>query len=112
MYQFSQKGQNDTMFALFLAFIPYHFIQKMPFSKEREKRLEYGYGEVSDIVVLDLNVKDEVVLDSEYLSDQPKNEYNIQNKEVIKKLKCIKLRHNAFTECLYYVSKLKKNMVK
>ena len=73
----------------------------MPFSKEREKRLEYGYGEVSDIVVLELNVKDEVVPDSEYFSDQPKNDYKIQN--VMKKLKCIKLRHSTFIECLYYI---------
>ena len=84
----------------------------MPVSKERENRLKYGYGERSQILVLDLKVKDEVVLDSEYLSDQPKNDQKIQNSEVIKKLKCIKLRHSAFTECLYYVSKLKKNMVK
>ena len=89
------------MFALFLALIPYHFIQKMSFSKEREKRLEYGYGEVSDIVVLDLNMKDKVVSDSEYFSNQSKNDNKIQN--VMKKLKCIKLRHSTFIECLYYV---------
>ena len=73
----------------------------MSFSKEREKRLEYGYGEVSDIVVLDLNVRDEVVPDSEYFSDQPKNDYKIQ--KVTKTLKCIKLRHSTFIKCLYYV---------
>ena len=76
----------------------------MPFSKEREKRLEYGYGEVSDIVVLDLNVKDEVVPDSECFLDQPQNDYKIQNLErIITKLKCIKLRHSNFIECLYHV---------
>ena len=84
----------------------------MPVSKERESRLKYGYGERSQLLVLDLNVKDEVVPDSEYFPIPPKNDNKIQNNEVIKKLKCIKLRHNAFTECLYYVSKLKKNMVK
>ena len=41
-----------------------------------------------------------------------KNDNKIQNNEVIKKLKCIKLRPSASTECLYYVSKLKKNRVK
>ena len=70
----------------------------MPYSKERDKRLEYGYGEISDIVVLDLNVKDEVVPDSEYFLDQPQNDYKIQNLErIITKLKCIKLRHS--TKC-------------
>ena len=87
------------MFALFFAFIPYHFIQKMPISKERENRLKYGYGERSQLLVLDLEVKDEVVPDSVYLSVQLENYYKIQNREVIKKLKCIKLSHSAFTEC-------------
>ena len=75
----------------------------MPVSKERENRLKYGYGERSQLLVLDLEVKDEVVLDSECFSNQPKNYHKIQNNEVIKKLKCIKLRHSAFTECLYYI---------
>ena len=75
----------------------------MPVSKERENRLKYGYGERSQLLVLDLEVKDEVVLDSEYLSDQPKKYNKIQNKEVIKKMKSIKLRHSAFTEWVYYV---------
>ena len=46
----------------------------MPVSKERENRLKYGYGERSQLLVLDLEVRDEVVPDSEYLSDQPKND--------------------------------------
>ena len=83
----------------------------MPVSNERENRLKYGYRERSQLLVLDLEVKDEVVPNSDYLSGQLKNYYKIQNREVIKKLKCIKLRHSAFTECLYYVSKLEKNMV-
>ena len=40
----------------------------MSFSKERQKRLEYGYGEVPDIEYLDENVADEVVSDLEYFS--------------------------------------------
>ena len=93
-----------TTCLLFLETIPYHFIQKMPSSKEREKRLKNGCGEVSDIVVLDLNVKDEVVPDSKYFLDQPQNDYKIQNLErIITKLKFIKLRHSTFTECLYFV---------
>ena len=44
----------------------------MPVSKERENRLKYGYGERSQLLVLDLKVRDEVVPDLEYLSDQPK----------------------------------------
>ena len=75
----------------------------MSFSEERDKRLEYGYGEVSDIVVLDENVKDEVVSDSEYFSNQSNNDNKI--KKLMKRLKCIKLRHNTFMECLYYVHK-------
>ena len=84
----------------------------MPVFKERENRLKYGYRERSQILVLDLNVEDEVVPDSEYFLNPPKIDNKIQNNELIQKLKCIKLRHNTFTECLYYVSKLKKNMVK
>ena len=84
----------------------------MPVSKERKNRLKYGYGKKSQILVLDLKVKDKVVPDSKYFSKPLKNDNKIQNNKVIKKLKCIKLRHNAFTECLCYVSKLKKNMVK
>ena len=84
----------------------------MPVSKERKNRLKYGYGKKSQILVLDLNVKDEVVPDSKYFSKPLKNDNKTQTNEVIKKLKCIKLRHKAFTECLYYVSKIKQNMVK
>ena len=75
----------------------------MPVSQERENRLKYGYGKRSQLLVLDLNMKDEVVPDSEYFSHQPKNEHKIQNNQVITKLKFIKLWHSAFTECLYYV---------
>ena len=84
----------------------------MPVSKEREHRLKYGYRERSQILVLDLNMKDEVVPDSEYFLNPPKIDNKLQKNEVIKKLKCIKLRNSTFTEYLYYVSKLKKNMVK
>ena len=69
---------------------------------EREKILKYGYGEKPQLLALNLEVKDEVVPNSVYLSGQLENYYKIQNREVIKKLKCIKLRHSAFTECLYY----------
>ena len=44
----------------------------MPVSKERENRLKYGYGERSQILVLDLNMKNEGVSYSEYLSNPPK----------------------------------------
>lgn len=68
--------------------------RKMPFSKERVKRLEYGWGEISDIVVLDLNVQDEIV--PEYFLDQPQNNSKIQNLErIITRLKCIKLKHST-----------------
>ena len=75
----------------------------MSFSKEREKRLEYGYGEVSDIEYLDENMTDEVVSDLEYFSNQSNNDNKI--KKLMKRLKCIKVRHNTFMECLYYVHK-------
>ena len=66
----------------------------MPFSKERVKRLEYGWGEISDIAVLDLNVKDEIVLEN--FLDQPQNNSKIQNLErIITRLKCIKLKHST-----------------
>ena len=67
------------MSAIFYAFIPIFFIKNMSFSKEREKRLEYGYGEVSDIEYLDEKVKDEVVSDSEYFSNQSNNDNKIKN---------------------------------
>ena len=75
----------------------------MSFSEERQKRLEYGYGEVPDIEYLDENVTDKVVSDLEYFSNQSNNDNKI--KKLIKRLKCIKVRHNMFMECLYYVHK-------
>ena len=39
----------------------------MSFSEERQKRLEYGYGEVPDIEYLDENVADKVVSDGIFL---------------------------------------------
>ena len=75
----------------------------MSFSEEREKRLEYGYGEVSDIEDLDENMKDEVVSDLECFSNQSNNDNKI--KKLMKSLKCIKVKHNTFMECLYYVKK-------
>ena len=50
----------------------------MSFSEERQKRLEYGYGEVPDIEYLDENVTDEVVSDLEYLSNQSNNDNKIK----------------------------------
>ena len=47
----------------------------MPFSKERVKQLEYGWGEISDIAILDLNVKDDMV--PENFLDQPQNNSKI-----------------------------------
>ena len=75
--------------------IPYHFhTRKMPFSKERVKRLEYGWGEISDIAVLDLNLKDQIV--PENFLDEPQNNSKIQNLErIITRLKCIKLKHST-----------------
>ena len=75
--------------------IPYRsHTKKMPFSKERVKRLEYGQGEISDKGVLDLNVKDEIV--PENFLDQPQNNSKIQNLErIITRLKCIKLKHST-----------------
>ena len=75
----------------------------MSFSEERQKRLEYGYGEVLDINYLDKNLEDEVVSDLEYFSNQSNNDNKI--KKFMKRLKCIKVRHNTFMECLYYVQK-------
>ena len=46
--------------------------------KEREKILRYGYGEKPQLLILNFEVKDEVVLDSEYLSGQSKNYYKIK----------------------------------
>ena len=71
----------------------------MPVSKERENRLKYGYGERSQLLVLDLEVKDEVVPDSIYFSGQQENYYKIQLGRLSKKLNCIKLSHGVFTEC-------------
>ena len=75
----------------------------MSYSEERQKRLEYGYGEVPDIEYLDENVADEVVSDLEYFSNQSNNDNKI--KKLMKRLKCIKVRHNTIIECLYYVQK-------
>ena len=61
--------------------------------------MEYGYGEVPDIKYLDENVADEVVSDLEYFSNQSNNDNKI--KKLMKRLKCIKVRHNTFMECLY-----------
>ena len=83
----------------------------MSFSEERQKRLECGYEEVPVIEyihyihtsTLDENVADEVVSDLEYFSSQSNNDNKI--KKLMKRLKCIKVRHNTFMECLYYVYK-------
>ena len=83
----------------------------MSFSEERQKRLECGYDEVPVIEyihyihtsTLDENVADEVVSDVEYFSNQSNNDNKI--KKLMKRLKCIKVRHNTFMECLYYVQK-------
>ena len=85
------------MFAMFWNYT-LSFHTKHALLQGKRKKLEYGWGEVSDIVVLDLNVKDEVVPDSKYFWDQPQNDYKIQNLErIITKLKYIKLRHS--TKC-------------
>ena len=75
----------------------------MSFSEERQKRLEYGYGEVPDIKYLDENVADEVVSDLEYFSNQSNNDNKI--KKLMKRLKYTKVRHSRFMECLYYIQK-------
>ena len=75
----------------------------MSFSEERQKRLEFGYGEEPVIEYLDENVADEVVPDVEYFGTQPNNEIKI--KELVKDLNCIKVRQSNFIECLYYVQK-------
>ena len=75
----------------------------MSFSEERQKRLEYGYGEVSDIEYLDENVADEVVSDLEYFSNQSNNNNKI--KKLMKRLKYTKVRQSRLMECLYYVQK-------
>ena len=75
----------------------------MSLSDERQKRLLNGYGEVQEIEYLDENVADEVVSDLEYFSSQSINDSKIKN--LMKSLKCIKLKHNTFMECLYYVKK-------
>ena len=75
----------------------------MSFPEERQKRLEFGYGEEPVIEYLDENVADEVVSDVEYFGTQPNNKIKI--KELVKDLNCIKVRQNNFIECLYYVQK-------
>ena len=75
----------------------------MSCSEERQKRLEFGYGEEPVIEYLDENVADEVVSDVEYFGTQPNNEIKI--KELVKDLNCIKVRQNNFIECLYYIQK-------
>ena len=75
----------------------------MSFPEERQKRLECGYGEVPVIEYLDENVADEVVSDLEYFSNQSNNDNKI--KKLMKRLKCIKVGHSTFMECLYYIQK-------
>ena len=75
----------------------------MSFPEERQKRLEFGYGEEPVIEYLDENVADEVVSDVVYFGTQPNNEIKI--KELVKDLNCIKVRQNNFIECLYYIQK-------
>ena len=75
----------------------------MSFSEERQKRLEFGYGEEPVIGYLDENVEDEVVSDVVYFGTQSNNEIKI--KELVKDLNCIKVRQSNFIECLYYVQK-------
>ena len=75
----------------------------MSFPEERQKRLEFGYGEEPVIEYLDENVEDEVVSDVVYFGTQSNNEIKI--KELVKDLNCIKVRQNNFIECLYYVQK-------
>ena len=73
----------------------------MSFSEEREKRLEFGYGDEPVTEYLDENVEDEVVSDVVYFRTQSNNEIKI--KELVKDLNCIKVKQNTFIECLYYV---------
>ena len=75
----------------------------MSCSEERQKRLEFGYGEEPVIEYLDENVEDEVVSDVVYFGTQSNNEIKI--KELVKDLNCIKVRQSNFIECLYYVQK-------
>ena len=75
----------------------------MSFPEERQKRLEFGYGEEPVIEYLDENVEDEVVSDVVYFGTQSNNEIKI--KELVKDLNCIKVRQNNFIECLYYIQK-------
>ena len=75
----------------------------MSFPEERQKRLEFGYGEEPVIEYLDENVEDEVVSDVVYFGTQSNNEIKI--KELVKDLNCIKVRQSNFIECLYYVQK-------
>ena len=75
----------------------------MSFSEERQKRLEFGYGDEPVTEYLDENVEDEVVSDVVYFGTQSNNEIKI--KELVKDLNCIKVRQNNFIECLYYVQK-------
>ena len=75
----------------------------MSFSEERQKRLEFGYGDEPVTEYLDENVEDEVVSDVVYFGTQSNNKIKI--KELMKDLNCIKVRQNNFIECLYYVQK-------
>ena len=77
----------------------------MSFSEERQKRLEFGYGDEPVTEYLDENVEDEVVSDVVYFGTQSNNEIKI--KELMKDLNCIKVRQSNFIECLYYVQKSK-----
>ncbi len=75
----------------------------MSFSEERQKRLEFGYGDEPVTEYLDENVEDEVVSDVVYFGTQSNNEIKI--KELMKDLNCIKVRQNNCIKCLYYVQK-------
>ena len=81
----------------------------MSFSEERQKRLEFGYGDEPVTEYLDENVEDEVVSDVVYFGTQSNNEIKI--KELMKDLNCIKVRQSNFIECLYYVQKSKSKSV-
>ena len=80
----------------------------MSFSEERQKRLEFGYGDEPVTEYLDENVEDEVVSDVVYFGTQSNNEIKI--KELMKDLNCIKVRQSNFIECLYFVQKSKSKL--
>ena len=94
-----KKGKYATFYAIITKF----FIKKMSLSDERQKRLLNGYGEVQDIEYLDEHLANEVVPDLEFFLSQSVNDSKIRN--LMKSLKCIKIKHGTFMECLYYVKK-------